>query len=82
MINSNVAISDSGIIFNPGTGETFILNEMGLEIMMLIKNNLTQQEICKIILDTYETDPITVENDLCDFIYKLTRNQIITGNDK
>ena len=31
-IKKNVAVSDSGMIFNPDTGETFTVNPIGADI--------------------------------------------------
>jgi len=36
-IKKNIALSDSGFIFNPSTGESFSMNPIGLEIITMLK---------------------------------------------
>jgi hypothetical protein len=79
MINTNIAISETGIVFNPATGESFIVNDVGLKIMRLAGNNKSKEEICNAILHEYDIDPETVEHDVAEFIYSLARNQIIAN---
>ena len=66
-INKNIAISDSGFLFNPATGESYSLNATGTELLNLIKEGKTLDEIISIFLDKYDTDKITVEKDYQDF---------------
>jgi PqqD family protein of HPr-rel-A system len=79
MINTNIAISETGLVFNPATGESFVVNEVGLEIMKLAGNNTPKEEICNAILEEYDIDPETVERDVAEFIYSLARYQIIAN---
>ena len=36
-MRKNIAVSDSGFIFNPGTGDSFSTNPIGMEIISMIK---------------------------------------------
>lgn len=57
--NNKIAISDTGFIFDPTTGESFSVNPIGLEIIKLIKQAKSIEEIKKYLLDKYEvTEPI------------------------
>ena len=67
-IKKNVAISESGYIFNPTTGESFSVNPIGIEIFNLLKDVNSYEEINKIILTNYNTHEDTVEKDYNDFI--------------
>lgn len=80
MLNFNIAISDTGLVFNPATGESFMVNEIGLEILRLVKENKSKDEICKAIQEVYETDHTTAERDINDFLYSLVRNQILSAD--
>ena len=42
-INKNIAISDSGFVFNPSTGDSFSTNQVGLEIIRLLKENKSKE---------------------------------------
>jgi len=79
-ILKNIAVSDSGFLFNPATGESYSLNPIGLEIMELIKKNMTEQEICSVLLERYDAEAGIVERDIHDFLHLLRQNQLLDSN--
>ncbi|MBK7139734.1 MAG: hypothetical protein IPH74_12225 [Bacteroidetes bacterium] len=50
-INKNIAISDSGFIFNPSSGDSFSANQIGLEIIRLLKDGKSKIEISDLIIN-------------------------------
>jgi hypothetical protein len=70
-VPENIALSDSGFIFLPSTGETFTLNEIGKQIFKLLQAKKSIEEIRNQILQEYDVDPITLERDIEDFILRL-----------
>jgi hypothetical protein len=75
-IKKNVAISESGFIFNPTTGDSFSTNPIGLEIIRMLKDEKSKEEIRKSILSKYITDDSTFEKDYYDFVMMLQTNQV------
>jgi hypothetical protein len=75
-IKKNIAISDSGFIFNPSTGDSFSVNPIGLEIIKLLKDEKPAAEIKKHILNLYAIDEATVEKDFYDFLKMLEANKL------
>ncbi len=71
VVPENIAISDSGFIFLPSTGETFTLNEIGKEIYKLLQSKKTIEEISSEILKEYDVDALTLERDIEDFVLRL-----------
>lgn len=76
-INKNLAISDSGFIFNPSSGDSFSTNSIGLEIIRLFKQDKTKDEVIKSITENYVVDASTFEKDINDFISMLSSYQLI-----
>lgn len=76
-INKNIAVSDSGFMFNPGTGESYSLNPIGAKIIELIKLENNYDQIYSFLLDEYETNPSVCEKDLQDFLDHLQHYQIV-----
>ncbi|MFA4851912.1 MAG: PqqD family protein [Bacteroidales bacterium] len=70
-IKKNIALSDSGFIFNPSSGESFSMNPIGLEIIKMLKEGKEKDDIKKVILDKYQTDDATFERDFYDFANNL-----------
>lgn len=79
-IRKNIAISDSGFIFNPDTGESFTANPMGLEVLDMLKEGLEFESIRKQILDKYNMDKDTVEKDYYDFVQLLHQFNLIADD--
>jgi hypothetical protein len=81
-INKNIAISDSGLVFNPVNGESFSINPIGVEIISQLKEGKSLLDINKVILDRYAIDKDTFEKDFQDFIGILGHHNIIEGHDE
>jgi hypothetical protein len=65
--NRNIAVSASGLVFNPDTGESFTVNPTGAEMINYMKEGKEQEEIGKLITEKYNVDRQTVEKDFEDF---------------
>jgi len=81
-INQNIAISETGFIFNPTTGESFTVNATGLEIIHALKEGKAFAEISREMLQKYAIDAATIEKDYFDFIHFLKQFKFITQNDE
>jgi hypothetical protein len=81
-INKNIAISDSGLVFNPVNGESFSVNPIGVEIISQLKEGKSIHEINKVILDRYSIDKDTFEKDFNDFVAILGHHNILEGHDQ
>lgn len=66
-IKKNIALSDSGFIFNPSTGDSYSINPIGNKIIQLMKEEKTDDDIIQLITEDYMIDKDTVEKDLYDF---------------
>lgn len=75
-VNKNIAISDSGFIFNPTTGDSFTTNDIGMFIIQLLKSGKTTVEVVDNVCEKYNTDKTTVEKDLQDYIHMLQHFQL------
>lgn len=80
-LNKNVAISESGLLFNPITGESFTVNPIGIQILNLLKEDKESDQISRTILDTFQTDPVTFEKDYQDFVGMLRHYKLLELHD-
>lgn len=81
-LKKNLALSDSGFVFDPSTGDSFSTNPIGLEIIRMIKEGKTPGDIKSHILKTYMTDDASFEKDFYDFINMLTKHNLVEGGEK
>jgi len=79
-LQKNIAISDSGLLFNPATGESFSVNPIGLEIINLMRQGKNDDEIGKAIISNYSTELSMIERDLHDFIHMMKQYQLADTN--
>jgi hypothetical protein len=76
-IKNNIAISDSGFVFNPASGESFTVNPVGIELFNYIKEGKSYDEIRDLVLDKYDTNEATFDKDYQDFVAILEFNHLL-----
>jgi hypothetical protein len=76
-IHSNLAVSDNGFIFNPYNGDSFSTNNVGADLIRLLKENKSMSQIMQSLLETYDVDPILLEKDVEDFIAQLKDHYLV-----
>lgn len=67
-LQKNIAISESGFVFNPGSGESFTLNSTGRKILEWLRDNKSFDEIIELMMGEYEVDRIILEKSILDFV--------------
>lgn len=82
LIKKNIALSDTGFVFNPSTGDSFSVNPIGLEILKMLKENKPEDEIKQHLLNKYATDQDTVEKDYYDFTKMLEQVKLTDTDGK
>ncbi len=76
-IKKNIAVSDTGFLFNPMTGDSFSVNPIGQEIIRAFQEEKGEEEILEEILEAYRVDRSTAEKDLLDFKKMLAHYKLI-----
>ena len=77
MIKKNIATNESGFVFNPATGDSFSSNPVAADIIQLMKDGLSLNEIKKNLLDKYEIDKMAIEKDVDEFVIMLKENNLL-----
>lgn len=75
----NVAISESGFLFNPTTGDSFTLNETAMFVLSLLKDNKTKEDVIDEILEKYDVDKNVFIKDFDDLMYSLKSYKLIVN---
>ena len=76
-LKKNIAISESGFIFNPEIGTSFTTNSLGVAILKQLKTKTSTEEIIDSVVKNYEIDATTCEKDLDDFLRILSQFNLI-----
>ncbi len=70
-LKRSVAISESGFIFSPLSGDSYSTNQIGQEILTKIKNNISHKEIEEFIINNYNIDREKFRKDFEEFLSSL-----------
>jgi len=76
-LKKNIATSEEGFIFNPGTGDSFSTNDIGADIISLLKEEKHHQIIIDTICAKYDVDQNQFEKDLDDYLSQLNDYTIL-----
>ena len=76
-LKRNIAVSESGFLFDPTGGESYSLNEQGLEILSLLKEKKTNEEIASHMTENYDIAPDDFEKYYFDFLGMLKQFKLL-----
>ncbi len=79
-LKKNIAVSESGFVFNPTTGDSFSLNTVGTEILKLMKDGKEERDIKNTIRAWYDIDEETLEKDYYDFLKMLGQYKLLDAS--
>ncbi|MFN8310383.1 MAG: PqqD family protein [Chitinophagales bacterium] len=80
-LNKNLAISDSGFLFNPTNGDSFSMNAVATDMITMLKEGKTNEQIKQVLLDKYEVEKSTLERDFDEFLMELRDNYLMKNDD-
>jgi hypothetical protein len=72
-----LAISDSGFIFDPSSGDAYNTNETGIFIINLLKQGKDFNELMDNLIEEYEVSENELEADLLDYIQTLKNYHMV-----
>lgn len=81
IVKKNIAVSETGFVFNPGTGESFTVNPTGARLLSLLREGLSDEEIISRMNDEFMAEKEDIERDLSDFKQSLKHYNLSTENE-
>jgi len=76
-IRKDIAISETGFVFNPSSGESYTVNSVGIELFNYIKEEKSYEEIRDLMLAKYDTNEGAFEKDYQDFMATMEFNNLL-----
>jgi hypothetical protein len=76
-IKKNIAVSESGFVFNPTSGDSYSINEVGREILAYLGEHKSPEEITSLMTDSYDIDTASFEKYFYDFISMLRQFELL-----
>ena len=79
-LKKNIAISESGFVFDPTSGESFSLNPIAIEILNMLQEGKGQGDISGFVMNKYDVERDTFENNYFDFVGMLKQFSLLENN--
>ena len=76
-IKKNIAVSETGFVFNPTTGDSYSINQVGQEILAYLGEKKSAAEITSLMTTAYDIDPPGFEKYFYDFISMLKQFELL-----
>ncbi|KPK37746.1 MAG: hypothetical protein AMJ69_10480 [Gammaproteobacteria bacterium SG8_47] len=70
---ARLAISESGFVFDPTTGHSFIVNETGLVVLRRLQAGSPMRDLIVTLQDDYDAAPAELERDVLEFVGSLRK---------
>lgn len=81
-IKKNIAVSESGFVFNPTTGDSYSINQVGQEILAYLGEDKSPGEITGLMTEVYDIDAQSFEKYFYDFISMLKQYELLEEQDE
>lgn len=79
-IKIGLNVNETGFLFDPSTGESYSLNEMGVRYFNMLLEGKSKDEIRNYILQEYNVDGATFEKSFIDFESRLKYLRLIEND--
>lgn len=76
-IKKNIALSDTGFVFNPTTGDSYSINLVGRQILGYLSEDKSLVEIISLMTSEYDIEAPSFEKYYFDFISMLKQFELL-----
>ena len=76
-LRKDIFLSDTGVVFNPATGDSFSVNPVGLDILRLLSEGHDDDALRTSIMEVWEVDATTFNKDYSDFLQLLNQHKLL-----
>jgi hypothetical protein len=73
----DLALSDTGFVFDPYTGATFTVNPTGLCILRALAEGLGREGVVRRLREGFDAPPAEIEVDVDDFVHLLCQQGVL-----
>jgi len=80
-LKKNIAVSESGFVFDPNSGDSFSMNPVGAEILTLLKQEKDFDKIHDAMITKYDVPSDEFDKYFLDFIQTLKQFNLMENDD-
>jgi hypothetical protein len=71
LATKRLALSESGFVFDPVSGQSFSVNDTGLVILRLAQHQDDIEQLIEQLLEQFDASSVEIKRDVQDFINRL-----------
>lgn len=71
LATKRLALSESGFVFDPISGQSFSMNDTGLVILRLAQHQDDIEQLTEQLLEQFDAGSVEIKRDVQDFIHRL-----------
>lgn len=71
LASKRLALSESGFVFDPVSGQSFSVNDTGLVILRLAQHQDDIEQLIEQLLEQFDASSVEIKRDVQDFINRL-----------
>jgi hypothetical protein len=76
----DLAVSETGFVFDPHTGNSYNTNETGRAILLALQEGLAREAVIMALMSDFETTGDDLERDLDEFLFLLRENGVLPSH--
>ena len=80
-LKKNIAVSETGFVFDPNSGDSFSMNPVGAEILTLLKQEKDFDKIHDAMITKYDVPSDEFDKYFLDFIQTLKQFNLMENDD-
>ncbi len=73
----NLAISETGFVFDPFSGATFHVNASGRSILLGLRDGQSREQLRETLEDEFEVASADLDRDISEFLFVLRNQQLL-----
>jgi hypothetical protein len=71
LATKRLALSESGFVFDPVSGQSFSVNDTGLVILRLAQHQDDIEQLIEQLLEQFDASSVEIKRDVQDFTHRL-----------
>ena len=74
---ANLCVNHDGFVFDPSSGDSYILNRTGLTLMQGLQDGLNEEQLADDLASQFDVSPQLAVDDVAEFVARLRTMQLL-----
>lgn len=74
---ANLSVNHDGFVFDPSSGDSYILNRTGLTLIQGLQDGLNEEQLADDLAAQFDVSPQLAADDVAEFVARLRTMQLL-----